>query len=93
DLIREMKLQPFRAQKLSEQARAWQQEELEEALKDLYELDLLSKGIAADGSPHSLSDDRSELALLAWLGEHVGRMGGGMRPTATGRSAPVGTQR
>ncbi len=93
DLIKEMKLQPFRAQKLSEQARAWQQQELDEALQDLYELDLLSKGIAADGSPHSLSDDRSELALLAWLGEHVGRMGGGMRPTATGRSAPVGTQR
>ncbi len=93
DLIREMKLQPFRAQKLTEQARAWLQSELDGALDELYELDLLSKGIAADGSPHSLSDDRSELALLAWLGEHVGRAGGDARPTATGRSAPVGTRR
>ena len=94
DLIREMKLQPFRAQKLSEQARAWQQEELDAALDDLYELDLLSKGIAVDGSAHSLSDDRSELALLAWLGEHVGRGGGGRsRPTGSGWSAPVGTRR
>lgn len=93
DLIREMKLQPFRAQKLTEQARTWQQEELDDALDDLYELDLLSKGIAADGSPHSLSDDRSNLALLGWLGEHVGRRGGAARPTATSSSAPVGTRR
>ncbi|MGI8928213.1 MAG: DNA polymerase III subunit delta [Candidatus Limnocylindrales bacterium] len=93
DLIREMKLQPFRAQKLTEQARTWQQEELDQALDDLYELDLLSKGIAADGSPHSLSDDRSELALLGWLGEHVGRRGGAGRPTATSSPAPLGTRR
>ena len=93
DIVREMKLQPFRAQKLTEQARTWQQEELDEALGDLYQLDLLSKGIAADGSPHSLSDDRSELALVAWLGEHVGRVGGVTRPTATGRSAPAGSRR
>ena len=93
DLVRELKLQPFRAQKLSEQARTWQPEELDEAFDDLYALDLLSKGIAADGSPHSLSDDRSELALLAWMGKHVGRAGGVTRPTASGRSAPVGTRR
>jgi len=93
DLIRELKLQPFRAQKLTEQARTWQQEELDQALEDLYELDLLSKGIAADGSPRSLSDDRSELALVGWLGEHIGRRGGAERPTATGSPAPVGTRR
>ena len=93
DIVREMKLQPYRAQKLTEQARTWQQEELDEALGDLYELDLLSKGIAADGSPHSLSDDRSELALVAWLGQHVGRVGGVTRPTAAGRSAPAGSRR
>ena len=71
DIVRELKLQPFRAQKLTEQARTWQSSELDAALNDLYELDLLSKGIAQDGSPHSLSDDRSELALIAWLGEHL----------------------
>lgn len=93
DLIREMKLQPFRAQKLSEQARTWQGHELDQALNDLYDLDLLSKGIAPDGSPHSLSDGKSELALLAFLGEHVGRTGGVARPTDSVGSAPVGTRR
>ena len=93
DIVREMKLQPFRAQKLAEQARTWSAAELDDALTDLYELDLLSKGIASDGSPHSLSDDRSELALVAWLGEHVGRAGGGTRPTDSGRSSEVGTRR
>ena len=73
DIVRELKLQPFRAQKLTEQARTWSSEELDDALNDLAALDLLSKGIADDGSPHSLSDDRSELALVAWLGEHLNR--------------------
>jgi DNA polymerase III delta subunit len=82
DLVRELRVQPFRAQKLAEQARTWQQHELDEALLQLYELDLLSKGIARDGSPRSLSDDRSELALVGWLAEHVGRVGGTTRPTA-----------
>jgi DNA polymerase III delta subunit len=93
DLIRELKLQPFRAQKLTEQARTWHPRELDEAFDDLYALDLLTKGIADDGSPRSLSDERSELALLAWMGKHVGRAGGGTRPTASDRSAPVGTRR
>ena len=71
DIIKELKMQPFRAQKLSEQARTWTQEELDDALQALYELDLLTKGIAPDGSPHSLSDDSSSLALLAWIGGHA----------------------
>jgi DNA polymerase III delta subunit len=68
DLVRELKMQPYRAQKLTEQARAWEQPELDTAIAELFELDLLSKGIAPDGSPHSLSEDRSQLALLAWIG-------------------------
>jgi DNA polymerase III delta subunit len=75
DLVREMKLQPFRAQKLAEQARTWQQEELDNALSGMLELDLLSKGIANDGSPRTLSDDRSALALIAWIGNCVARGG------------------
>lgn len=75
DLVRELKLQPFRAQKLTEQARTWEQPELDEALSDLQELDMLSKGIARDGSPHSLSEDRSQLAFLAWIGKHASRGG------------------
>ena len=71
DIVRELKLNPYRAQKLSEQARTWSQEELDTALQALYELDLLTKGIALDGSPRSLSEDRSNLALLAWIGAHA----------------------
>jgi DNA polymerase III delta subunit len=74
DLVRELKLQPYRAQKLTEQARAWQPEELDNSLGALLDLDLLSKGIATDGSPHSMSDDRSRLALVAWVGENVARL-------------------
>jgi DNA polymerase III delta subunit len=81
DLVRAMKLQPFRAQKLAEQAARWDSPSLEAALAGLLELDLLSKGIAADGSPRSLSDDRSQLAMLAWIGERVsGRGGSATRP-------------
>lgn len=95
DLVRELKVQPYRAQKLAEQARTWHADELDAALDDLFALDLLSKGIAPDGSPRSLSDDRSELAFVAWLAEHVGRAGnehvgragGATRPTARFREA------
>ena len=73
DLVRELKLQPFRAQKLAEQARTWRQDELDQALAALLELDMLSKGIAPDGSPMTISDDRSQLALIAWIGTHVMR--------------------
>ncbi|HSH21955.1 MAG TPA: hypothetical protein VK992_05050, partial [Candidatus Caenarcaniphilales bacterium] len=73
DLVRALKVQPYRAQKLAEQARAWDISELEGALAALLQVDLLSKGIAPDGSPRSLSEDRSRLALLAWVGERVVR--------------------
>jgi DNA polymerase III delta subunit len=73
DLVRELKLQPFRAPKLTEQARTWSQPELDAALSALMELDMLSKGIAPDGSPLTISDDRSQLALVAWIGTHVAR--------------------
>jgi DNA polymerase III delta subunit len=87
DLVRALKLQPFRAQKLAEQAARWDAAALEAALSGLLEIDLLSKGIAADGSPRSLSDDRSQLALLSWIGERVGGRGGSAtRP----RSGSVG---
>jgi DNA polymerase III delta subunit len=74
DLVRELKVQPFRAQKLAEQARTWRSDELDEAFQGIYGLDLLSKGIGEDGAPKSVSDDRSELAFLAWLAQHVGRV-------------------
>ena len=73
DLVRELKLQPFRAQKLTEQARTWQQPELDQRALGAVELDMLSKGIADDGSPKTISDDRSQLALIAWIGTYVVR--------------------
>jgi DNA polymerase III subunit delta len=79
DLVRELKMQPFRAQKLTGQARAWEQGELDLALEELFELDLLSKGIAPDGGQRSLSEDRSELALVAWLSRHAGGNAEGSR--------------
>lgn len=73
EIVRELRLQPYRAQKLTEQARAWQQDELDRALSALLEIDLLSKGIGPDGSPHGMSEERSELALIAWIGNEVAR--------------------
>ena len=77
DLVKALKVQPFRARKLAEQARTWQPIELDEALSALLELDMLSKGIGTDGSARSVSEDRSQLALLAWIGNHVARQAGG----------------
>ena len=73
DLVRELKVQPYRAQKLAEQARAWQQAELDAALAALLELDMLSKGIAPDGSAKTVSEDQAQLGLVAWIGNHVAR--------------------
>jgi DNA polymerase III delta subunit len=87
DLVRALKLQPFRAQKLAEQAARWDAGSLELALSGLLELDLLSKGIAGDGSPRSVSEDRSQLALLAWIGERVSLRGGSVTRS---RSVSVG---
>jgi DNA polymerase III delta subunit len=85
DLVKELRVQPFRAQKLSEQANTWAQDELDAALQDLYEIDLVSKGIGPDGSPRSSSDDKAQLALLAWIGGHANRrrsVGVGVGPGA-----------
>ena len=76
-------MQPFRAQKLAEQARTWQQPELDAAISTLLELDMLSKGIGSDGSPHGVSEDRSELALLAWIGNQIARQPAGARSTTS----------
>ena len=57
-----MRLQPFRAQKLAEQAHAWTGDALVEALDGLLELDLRSKGITTDGGVRQLSDGIDGLA-------------------------------
>jgi DNA polymerase-3 subunit delta len=67
DIVRVMRLAPFRAQKLVEQARVWTVDALIDALEGLLDLDLRSKGIASDGGVRQLSDAIDGLALQAWL--------------------------
>jgi DNA polymerase III subunit delta len=68
-LVRTMGLKPFRAEKLVEQARAWSQAELDEALSSLVELDATVRG--APGTP--VGDAQRRLAFVLWVGENVGR--------------------
>lgn len=72
-MMKEMRLQSFRAKKLTEQARTWSADELDAALAGLLELDLRGKGIALDGSTPQMSERISALALQAWLVTGVGR--------------------
>ena len=74
-IVRELKLQPFRAQKLAEQARRWSLETIEAALEDLLALDLRSKGISLDGSTLQMSAAIDALALQAWLARHASAPG------------------
>ena len=71
EIVKAMKLQPFRAKKLSEQAQRWSLEGLEDALRELLELDLRSKGITLDGSTRQMSGPIDGLALQTWLARHT----------------------
>jgi len=73
DLVRTMRLQPFRAQKLAEQAGAWAMPDLLGAFDGLLEMDLRSKGISLDGSTVQMSEARDALALQVWIAEHAPR--------------------
>ncbi|HZW01760.1 MAG TPA: DNA polymerase III subunit delta [Candidatus Deferrimicrobium sp.] len=70
-IMKLMKLQPFRAQKLAEQAHTWTLHALEESLAGLLALDLRSKGISLDGSTARMSEAVDALALQAWLAVHA----------------------
>ncbi len=83
-LMRAMRLQPYRAQKLQEQAARWTPEALRDALDGLMELDLTSKGITLDGSTRQMSPARTALGLQQWLAEVIG-------PTRAGRSSSAQT--
>ena len=64
-LVRTLKLNPYRAERLAQQARAWRLEELEGALSGLLDLDRAIKG------PGGETLQRSEITL--WIAEHVRR--------------------
>jgi DNA polymerase III delta subunit len=68
DLVRILKVKPYRAEKLVEAARHWTPEELERALVALVDVDATIRG--ADGAA---DDAQRRLALTLWLVEQVGR--------------------
>jgi DNA polymerase III delta subunit len=66
-LVRSMRLQPFRAETLARQARAWTTAELGAALEGLLELDALVKGVGG-----AVAGDASvRLAFDLWLADRV----------------------
>ena len=73
ELIRELRLQPFRAEQLTRQAGSWTADELDAALDGLLELDLASKGVPDHGGSVSSSDEGAALALQAWIAAFVVR--------------------
>jgi hypothetical protein len=79
ELIRVMRLAPFRAQKLAEQAATWDAVALDRALLGLVELDLRSKGISLTGGAVRMDDELDALGLQLWIAEHAA---GGPRHSA-----------
>ena len=71
EIVAALRVQPFRAERLTEQAATWSPTELERALSGLLEIDLASKGLGPEGHPGPVSDERSALAFDAWLAETV----------------------
>ena len=70
-IVKDLKLQPFRAKKLAEQARAWSLPALEAATVELLALDLRSKGIALDGSTLQVSEAIDALTVQTWIARHA----------------------
>jgi DNA polymerase III, delta subunit len=66
-LVRSMRLQPFRAETLAGQAKAWTAPELDAALEGLVELDAQVKGVGGRAS----SDARDRLAFDLWITDRV----------------------
>ena len=70
DLVRLLHLNPYRAEILSRQAMAWDPDDLQLALSALLEVDLASKGLAADAR-HGAAGMTGSLALGLWLAERM----------------------
>ena len=62
DLVRILKVKPFRAEKLVEAARRWTPDELERALTDLLDVDA-----AVRGAERSAGEAQQRLALTLWV--------------------------
>ena len=70
-IVKELKLQPFRAKKLAEQAGAWSLPALEAATVELLALDLRSKGITLDGSTLQVSEAIDALTVQTWIARYA----------------------
>ena len=70
-LVRSMRLQPFRAETLARQARAWTVDELSAALEGLLELDALVKGVGGVAA----GDAQVRLAFDLWVTDRVAPAG------------------
>ena len=70
-LVRSMRLQPFRAETLARQARAWTIADLSDALEGLLELDALVKGVGGV----AVGDAQVRLAFDLWLADRVATAG------------------
>ncbi|HYK94867.1 MAG TPA: DNA polymerase III subunit delta [Candidatus Dormibacteraeota bacterium] len=66
-LVRSMRLQPFRAETLAGQAKAWSGRELDAALDGLVELDAQVKGVSGRAS----TEARDRLAFDLWITDRV----------------------
>jgi DNA polymerase III delta subunit len=75
DIVKAIGGHPFRAQKLTEQARAWTLPELEAALEGVMELDAMVKG-----APDAASTERQRrLSFALWISERVAPRAGERR--------------
>jgi len=88
-IMKDLKLQPFRAKKLTEQARRWTLPMLDAALAGLLALDLRGKGISLRGATLQMSEPMDALAIQTWIAMYAdGRTGAGgtvrRSPAATG---------
>ena len=70
DLVRTLRLNPYRAEILARQAMAWEPSDLETAVRGLLAVDLASKGLSADGR-RGAGGMTGPLALGLWLAECV----------------------
>ena len=85
-MSKDLKMQPFRAQKLSEQARRWTLPRLESALAGVLALDLRSKGISLRGATLQMSESMDALAIQSWISAYADGRSGAIDATRRARS-------
>ena len=85
-MSKDLKLQPFRAKKLAEQARRWSLPRLEAALAGVLALDLRGKGISLRGATLQMSEPMDALAIQTWLAAYADGRTAVSTPSRTSRA-------